>query len=117
MPVYDYLCAQCGPFTRMRPMAESSVAHDCPTCGQDAPRAFLSAPYLATMSADRRLAHATNERSAAAPQVLSGLKPSHGSGCSCCAAKPPSSAKPTSAAATRNAAKSFPARRPWMLSH
>jgi hypothetical protein len=25
MPVYDYLCAKCGPFTDMRPMVESDL--------------------------------------------------------------------------------------------
>src|SRR5271157_6606695 len=64
MPVYDYQCTRCGPFTDMRPMAEADRSHQCPTCGADAPRAYLTAPYLAAMSRERRLAHAANERSA-----------------------------------------------------
>ena len=67
MPVYDYLCERCGPFTEMRPMAECDVPQRCPRCGRAAPRAFLTAPYFAAMSAERRSAHATNERSAHAP--------------------------------------------------
>jgi putative FmdB family regulatory protein len=86
MPVYDYLCARCGPFTRMRPMADCDLPHECPHCARRAPRAFLTAPYCATLSAKRRLAHATNERSASAPQRLSDMK-AHGAGCSCCAGK------------------------------
>ncbi len=50
MPVYDYLCAKCGPFTDMRPMVESSLPLGCPGCGKKAPRAFLTAPYFATAS-------------------------------------------------------------------
>ena len=48
MPVYDYLCGRCGPFTEMKPMAEADLPHKCPTCRRKAPRAFLTAPYFAT---------------------------------------------------------------------
>ncbi len=113
MPVYDYLCDRCGPFTETRPMADSGLPQECPSCGNDAPRAFLTAPYFATMSAERRLALATNERSAAAPQALSKLKGGHGSGCHCCSAKSLRPKKAREGAGT----KGFPARRPWMLSH
>ena len=84
MPVYDYLCSDCGPFTEMRPMSECDAPLRCPSCSRLAPRAFLTAPNLATMSGERRLAHATNERSAHAPQNLAGFKAKHGAGCSCC---------------------------------
>src|SRR5215813_8922720 len=50
MPVYDYLCSECGPFTEMRPMMECDAAQACPECGGLAPRAFLTAPHFATMS-------------------------------------------------------------------
>ncbi len=30
MPVYDYLCTACGPFTDMRPMADCDLSNDCP---------------------------------------------------------------------------------------
>ena len=32
MPVYEYLCNDCGPFTDMRPMAECDYPQDCPQC-------------------------------------------------------------------------------------
>ena len=111
MPVYDYLCARCGPFTDTRPMADSDLPQECPGCGEDTPRAFLTAPYFATMSTERRLAYATNERSATAPRGLSGSRQTHGGACSCCAVKPLRYGK------SRTDAKSFPGRRPWMLSH
>jgi len=116
MPVYDYLCERCGPFTEMRPMAVSGAPQACPECGEDAPRAFLTAPYCSTMSPQLRLAHATNERSASAPKSLSGLKGAHGSGCSCCSGKS-LSARAKRKTGEAGAAKGFPARRPWMLSH
>jgi putative FmdB family regulatory protein len=117
MPVYDYLCARCGPFTDMRPMAESDLQHECPRCGKDAPRAFLTAPYFAAMSAERRLAHATNERSASSPQALSDMKRAHGNGCGCCSGKSLRRDKSARGDAGRAGVKGFPTRRPWMLSH
>ena len=116
MPVYDYECTRCGPFTEMRPMAEADRSHECPQCGEDAPRTYLTAPYLAAMSRERRLAHATNEQSASAPRTLSGSK-AHGAGCGCCAARPlrPSGQRRTGRKGPKT--KGFPTRRPWMLSH
>jgi putative FmdB family regulatory protein len=113
MPVYDYECTRCGPFTIMRPMVECDLSAQCPRCEEDAPRAFLTAPYFAAMSAQRREAHATNERSAHAPQQLSRMERRHGPGCSCCGQKKPS----RTVKRARDGAKSFPASRPWMLSH
>jgi putative FmdB family regulatory protein len=84
MPVYDYLCARCGPFTEMRPMAECDLPHKCPECGKKAPRAFLTAPYFVAASAERRLAPMGGERVASAPR-LSGS--GHGGSCSCCSGR------------------------------
>jgi putative FmdB family regulatory protein len=122
MPVYDYQCDRCGAFTEMRPMAECDLPHDCPVCGAESPRAFLSVPYLASMSSERRLAYATNERSSSSPQTLSGLK-AHGGSCGCCSGKSfrPDKRKRGDKTAAKpagpSAAKSFPSRRPWMISH
>ena len=77
MPVYDYLCAKCGPFTDMRPMAESDRPLDCPKCGKKAPRAFLTAPYFATASLVRSSKDTASQQSAR----------SHSGGCSCCSGK------------------------------
>jgi len=116
MPFYDYLCQRCGPFTEVRPMAESADPQACPECGKSAPRAFLTAPYCSAISAELKVAHATNERSASAPKSLSGLRQSHGSGCGCCSGRSLSS-KARKNAGDGAAAKSYPGRRPWMLSH
>ena len=106
MPVYDYLCDDCGPFTAMRPMAECDLPSDCPSCSAGAPRVMLTAPRLSAMSPGRRRASAVNERSASAPRLRS-----HGAGCGCCTAP----AKRDGAGAA--AARSFPSKRPWMISH
>nr|WP_174511786.1 zinc ribbon domain-containing protein [Methylocella tundrae] len=112
MPYYDYLCDSCGSFTESRPMAESAAPRPCPACGASAPRAILTAPHMGAMSKERRMAFATNERSANAPRLSSA---GHGAGCSCCAGMSRKSGAATAAAPS--AAKSFPAARPWMISH
>ncbi len=113
MPVYDYLCSECGPFTEMRPMMECDAPQSCPECSALAPRAFLTAPYFATMSRESRLAHATNERSAHAPKTLGEYKALHGPGCGCCSGKKPARLVTKS----KSGAKGFPTARPWMISH
>ncbi|MBX6394037.1 MAG: zinc ribbon domain-containing protein, partial [Burkholderiales bacterium] len=61
MPVYEYLCAECGPFTVLRAMEERGEPHECPACLQPAPRVLLSAPALATMPAAARPPHPNNQ--------------------------------------------------------
>ncbi|MFO7188168.1 MAG: zinc ribbon domain-containing protein [Pseudomonadota bacterium] len=108
MPVYEYLCAECGPFTVLRAMEERGEPHECPACLQPAPRVLLSAPALATMPAAARAAHAINERAAHEP------KRAHGPGCGCCGGTP----KPAGRTAlSPDGRKSFPGARPWMISH
>ncbi|MEH6719161.1 MAG: zinc ribbon domain-containing protein [Aurantimonas endophytica] len=109
MPFYDYACDDCGTFTRLRPMAEAAEASPCPECGEAARRVILTAPRLSMMDAGRRSASATNERSAHEPKRASG---GHGAGCGCCGLKPKGFSPPAG-----NAAKGFPSKRPWMISH
>lgn len=110
MPVYEYLCEAHGPFEAMRPMAEYAAPCACPDCGTDAPRVMLTVPRLATMDGDHRSAHATNERSAHEPKSTR----THGPGCGCCSGG--RSAK-SSAVHRPDGSKTFPSKRPWMISH
>lgn len=114
MPVYDYMCEDCGPFTQMHPMSACAEAQPCPDCAGLSPRAFLSVPYLAGMDSARRTAFATNERSANAPMSTGEYAAKkHGAGCGCCGGAKMKSRTRTSA----GGAKSFPSARPWMISH
>ncbi|HMK81378.1 MAG TPA: zinc ribbon domain-containing protein [Xanthobacteraceae bacterium] len=115
MPVYEYMCSACGPFTDIRPMAEYEKPQVCPDCRRKAPRVLLTAPRFSTLAVELRTAHATNERSAHAPDTLSALKSQHGSSCSCCAGLTYKKSRKT--ARGKNGAKSFPGARPWMISH
>lgn len=108
MPVYDYQCPSCGPFTAFRAMVDYAKPADCDVCGDAAPRAILTAPALAGMDAGLRRSLAINERSRHEPRRSAGAHPS---GCGCCSAPK----RPEAAAA--GAAKSFAGRRPWMISH
>ncbi len=109
MPLYDYDCRRCGPFTALRPMAEYEAPLDCPDCGASAPRIMLTAPRLGGMDRLQLAAHATNERSAHAPRSTAAS--GHAPGCGCCSGK--------SSAAGKKAprVKGFSGRRPWMISH
>ncbi|HEY1944087.1 MAG TPA: zinc ribbon domain-containing protein [Roseiarcus sp.] len=113
MPVYDYLCDECGPFTEVRPMSEFDSPCECPSCAIAAPRVILTAPHFACMPAATRNAHAVNERSRHEPKTLDQYKASHGPGCGCCSGKKPS----RMATKTKSGAKGFPTARPWMISH
>ena len=114
MPVYEYLCNDCGPFTDMRPMAECDAPQDCPQCEvRSAARHPDGAGLSSACPSDKRKAHATNERSSNAPKTVDEYKASHGAGCGCCSSKKPSRLVKQ----TRSGAKSFPTARPWMISH
>ncbi len=106
MPVYDYLCPDCGPFAAVRSMAEFQAPQPCEACGAPAPRAMLTAPAFFGGDPAARRAAAVNERSANAPRKGQVHPPS----CRCCSA---GRQKRTEAPA----AKSFPAQRPWMIGH
>lgn len=111
MPTYDYACHRCGTFSLMRPMSQHNSDQACPTCGAPSARIITAVPSFGMMNGAARLAHATNERSAHAPQSSATLeRKRHGPGCSCCR---PNSGK----AAQAGGKKSFPSARPWMISH
>jgi putative FmdB family regulatory protein len=111
MAIYDYQCPDCGPFTAMRPMALSAEPCDCPDCGGPAPRAFFSVPFIAGMDPVQRAAHVTNEKARHAPRRGGSA---HGPGCSCCSGGGKNS---RSTLLRSDGSKSFPAARPWMISH
>lgn len=45
MPLYEFLCNDCGEFEELRSLAESSTPANCPQCGETAPKIF-SAPNI-----------------------------------------------------------------------
>ena len=115
MPVYEYLCDDCGPFTDMRPMAECDDPQDCPNCESESPRVILTAPAFFCMPSDKRKAIATNERSAHAPQTVAEYKAAHGPGCGCCSTGKKKPARLMTK--SKSGAKGFPTGPPWMISH
>lgn len=70
MPLYDYVCEDCGPFRDWQSMSAAAGPTDCPTCGDPAPRA-ITAPFIANMNPHNRIAHQRNEKSADQPEVMS----------------------------------------------
>lgn len=121
MPVYEYLCDDCGDFTALRPMSEYQDPQPCPDCGVLAPRVMLTAPHFTSMSRASLAAHSTNEQSRHAPMSVDAYKEKqdrarHGAGCSCCSGMK-SRSKKNRTATSAGGAKSFPSARPWMISH
>lgn len=101
-------------------MAECDDPQACPHCETMAPRVILTAPNFFCTPAEKRKAHAVNERSSHAPQTLAQYKASHGPGCGCCSTgkNTPDKKKPARLVTkTRSGAKGFPTARPWMISH
>lgn len=70
MPLYDYHCDACGPFSAWTRMARAAEPADCPACATPA-RRVINAPFLNTMNSYNRTAHQRNEKSADAPMVMS----------------------------------------------
>lgn len=109
MPVYEYVCKKHGTFEALRPMESYADPCACPACGAQSARIMLTAPRLTARDRGQMRAHAVNERSASDPKRSS----SHGAGCACCSP----ARKGGKASAGPEAAKGFPSRRPWMISH
>lgn len=80
MPLYDYACERCGPFSARVPMAEAGLPVTCPGCAMAAPRT-ISAPQLNLMSSTRRRIDSRNEKSAHVPEVVH--RAAHGDGGAC----------------------------------
>ena len=69
MAIYAFICADCGPFELLRPMAEASAAARCPSCGDEARRVFTP-PGLALVAGPKRRALELEEKSAHEPDVM-----------------------------------------------
>ncbi len=117
MPTYDYACPDCGGFDALRTLAARNEAAACPGCGAASPRVFASAPRLALREGGTRRAMDVNERARHEPRSSrdgSGdyARLKHPSGCGCC-----STSKRGATVTAPNGNKTFPSKRPWMISH
>ncbi|SDR74649.1 putative regulatory protein, FmdB family [Brevibacterium siliguriense] len=77
MPTYSYACTRCGPFSLFRPMSQSSLPGDCPTCDEQSRRSY-EVPHLSELNPSLDRAVAQSERSAEAPQVTRSIPPARG---------------------------------------
>ena len=114
MPTYDYECRDCGGFDALRSVAQRNEPAACPDCGAASPRVFASAPRLGLLEEGTRRAMDVNERARHEPRSSRDYQRlRHPAGCGCCSTGRPRKASVTAA----DGAKSFPGRRPWMISH
>ena len=77
MPVYDFVCEDCGPFEQRRPFAESGEPMACPSCGCEARRVY-SIPNTRRMPTALSGAMDSAEKSAREPEVV--RRPAGGTG-------------------------------------
>ena len=116
MPIYDYRCEQCGEFSALRKMSESSLPCTCENCGEPAAR-IISAPNLALMDSGRKKAFERNEKSAHAPRQA------RRSSCGCSGTHTCSTSNKDTSSSNENKQgngllmQTKKTARPWMLGH
>lgn len=118
MPLYEYQCHDCGPFTAIRKMSESTSPAICAQCGAVSER-VISAPHFALLGKAQRQAHETNERSAHEPKSV------RRSSCGCSGAhtcKPSKDTTKAGSSGNQAQANGYQMQtkktaRPWMLGH
>ena len=69
MPIYDFVCGDCGGFEQRRSFAEASDPVACPSCGKEATRVY-SMPNTRRMPAGLSKAMDRSEGSAYEPEVV-----------------------------------------------
>lgn len=111
MPLYDFMCAECGEFTAFLAIDERNNPTQCPDCLCLGQRLIL-APNLALMSPYTRKAHAVNEKSRHEPRTSTAH--SCGSGCGCGTKIRPTRTRETKLGVLQSQKASA---RPWMLGH
>jgi putative FmdB family regulatory protein len=77
LPTYSYICAACGAFDLVRPMAAAGEPVTCSNCGSAARRVF-GTPSLRLVPAALRDALDAGHRSTDAPEVVTVLPPRTG---------------------------------------
>ncbi|MCA1296790.1 FmdB family zinc ribbon protein [Stappia indica] len=100
MPLYNYICEECGPFDSWETMSNAANACACPACSEPSAR-DVAAPRLNLMNTTLRRAMSRSEKSGSEPKVV---KRSHLAGCGCALCKV-GPQKPT------------PTRHKWMIGH
>ncbi|MEC9246820.1 MAG: FmdB family zinc ribbon protein [Pseudomonadota bacterium] len=100
MPLYNYVCEDCGPFDEWTSMAEAGNACACPSCQTPSNR-DVAAPSLSLMNGTLRRALARSEMSGSEPRVV---KKEHLAGCGCALCKVGKKGPPSP-------------RKKWMIGH
>ena len=113
MPVYDYKCAEHGPFRELVRMADSAKPSHCPRCRVLSARIIL-APGLSRLAAQKRQAHEINEQNQHAPALSTRARreQQHEHAAGCGKGPPGAGLLPAAKRVKRSTLK-----RPWMLGH
>jgi len=121
MPLYEYRCDDCGTFSAIRKMSESGLQGICKNCGAASER-IISAPHIALVGNDQRVAHERNEKSAHEPATRrrSSCGCSGGHTCQPGTDKPRTKKDQASRSEQQGAVFQMQTKRtarPWMLGH
>lgn len=79
MPLYNYVCDECGPFDAWASMSQAGQPCECPQCALPGER-DVAAPHLSLMNGTLRKALDRSERSTSEPKVV---KRAHLANCGC----------------------------------
>jgi putative FmdB family regulatory protein len=117
MPMYHYKCPKHGVFEELQMADKAALPIECPQCSTMSPRVIAISPAILGMDPAKRKAIAKNEKNQHEP-LISSLshrehKHDHGPDCGCCSSKP----KKSKTVYLSDGSKTFPADRPWMISH
>lgn len=77
MPIYEYMCGNCGSFKEFQTMQRWLDPYDCPDCGSQSERQ-LSAPQISNVHPHTRIANQRNELSADQPMTMTKKPREHG---------------------------------------
>lgn len=112
MPLYEYACAGCGPFTAWGTMSTAAAPAICPGCGAPAPRT-VARPALG-MERGRYRAHIRNEKAGHEPSIA--RREGHGGDAHGHHHRGPGPADPRVRALVGDA-HAHVSRRPWSVGH
>ncbi len=117
MPMYHYKCPTHGVFEELQMAEKAAQPIECPHCKALSPRVIAISPAVLGMDPAKRKAMAKNEKSQHEPLVSTAShrehQHEHGPGCGCCSSKP----RKSKTVYLGDGSKTFPADRPWMISH
>ena len=85
MPIYDYTCATCGPFSALRSLSATDDAGSCPSCSSPSPKTLSAPAYLGGSKRQRAYDAVASNPLRKVPEARATLQATeHRANCPCC---------------------------------